>query len=356
MTRQESANTVRNGAVDALRGVAIIAVVLGHANIGVVSAGLTVGEDAQFFSTLNIALYLVHMPLFAFLMGLSMPVAWEKRPHPQYLLQRVVFFGWLYLLWTLIQGSFEVLASRFQHGNKTTISDVLSPWVPIAHLWFLPWAMIVSLLILGTQPWKKRPLSLIVGVLTLAISSGMWGVDGDLFFTRGMALLIFTLVGAVTGMERFSRWIQGFSAIKAGLLISSWAVYLGILILHIPNERPTTSDGFRSLATVGTGILASIAGITAIILTISLIYRLCTVKWLEYLGRMSLQIFLAHLLFTPATRIMLIKLGITDPFFVDGLATTAGICGALLLFLVTRNRLPWLFQPPRQLMLSILQK
>lgn len=57
----------RNTVLDVLRGVAMIGVVLSHVMVGVSGAGLShVG-----FGRVNAALYLVHMPIFALLAGLS---------------------------------------------------------------------------------------------------------------------------------------------------------------------------------------------------------------------------------------------------------------------------------------------
>lgn len=339
--------TTRSGAVDALRGIAIVAVVLGHANIGVISAGLAT-ENYSYLRTLNQMLYLVHMPLFAFLMGLNMPGSWAKRPHPQFMWHRVVYFLWLYLVWTLIQGGFEILGSRFQNGAPTTITDVVSIWKPLAHLWFLPWAALVSLLILGTQPWRYKASSWLVIGGTAVLAALMWGVDGAFFFERGISLLFVTVLGSVVGLQRFIKWTQKSHLSLTLIGVTGVFIFALIFLTNTANTRPTTEDIARTPLSVSVGIVGSLSGVLAIICIISLIYKLYPIKWIEYLGKMSLPIYLGHLLFTPTARTIFTKLELTNPVLLDLLATVAGVAGALLLYRLAKRFFPGLYEMPRR--------
>ncbi len=335
----------RYAVIDAVRGLAICAVVLGHAAIGVVSAGLAEQQHAA-FARLITALYLVHMPLFAFLMGLNLPQAWQRRKHPTYMISRVLFFLWLYLVWTLIQGLSELAAASLQNGQGTTVADILTLWVPLAHLWFLPWAATATVLIILTRLWQRSWTS-VLALLTLAVISVMtWGNTHNNILSLGNSILIFAALGAVVGIKKCGNVLSCWGIGHTVMLLISWGIYLYILLAPVENTRPTGLDAGRSLETITVGILGCLAGCVAFILTISCIYHFISLKWLEVLGKLSLQIFLAHLLFTPAVRIVLVKIGITDPTLITLVATGAGICGPLGLYYLTRSWLPWLFDTP----------
>lgn len=125
----------RDSSRDIARGFAIIAVVLGHVLGGLVDAGARDVPDAV--AGLTRALYLTHLPVFAFVTGLLMPASIDRRGARRYLAERISTIAYLYLLWTFIQrsrGSRHVDVKNY----PTTWGDVLSVWTPRAHLWLLP--------------------------------------------------------------------------------------------------------------------------------------------------------------------------------------------------------------------------
>jgi len=95
-TRQPAGG--RLGWVDVAKGISIVLVVLHHAVMFLEPHGLVPGPLA----TLNLALTSMRMPLFLLASGLFLaPVlerGWRTLLH-----RRVALFGWLYLLWTLVQ-------------------------------------------------------------------------------------------------------------------------------------------------------------------------------------------------------------------------------------------------------------
>lgn len=338
----------RSGVVDALKGLAIVAVVLGHANVGVVSSGLAEGANFSWLHQLNVGLYLVHMPLFAFLMGLTMPGAWQRHPHPKYVFQRALNFLWLYLIWTIVQGSFEVLGSRFQNGPGTTIGDVLTLWNPIAHLWFLPWAIMAIILVNWVQPWRMRGQVIVVLLFLGLLSLLMWGVEGKSIFERGMSLFIFVTIGAMIGLERFVGWAKKINMREIILALFCIATFLSVIFLPILNTRPTSGDIDRNWFTITVGVLLTVMGMIFFIIFTAFVYRYIAVKPLEYLGRVSLQIYLAHLLFTPFFRILFVKIGLINPVILDVVATLGGIVGSIVLYHVTKIWCPWIYRMPRK--------
>ena len=103
--------------------------------------------------TLDRVLYLVHLSTFAYLSGLFVRRSVERDGARQMVLRRTTLMVWLYLLWTVIQGSTRVAASSVSN-IAITVGDVLRIWVPEGQLWFLPWLIAVTVVAMVTRPWR----------------------------------------------------------------------------------------------------------------------------------------------------------------------------------------------------------
>lgn len=331
--------------LDSLRGLAIIAVVVGHINIGLMQAGL-IKENSEFFRFLHTLLYLVHMPLFAFLFGLNIPAAWEKRKNWNYVRQRIFLFLYLYIIWTAIQGSFEVLGSRFSNGG-TTWNNVINIVYPLAHLWYLPWMIIVYTGLIFLRPWRSVYRAIFSIVIISFISWLSWGVDYPEFYRRGISIAIFAVLGALLGTNRISALgnLKVNILLPLALIISTFFVILLLESQHL--TVPTLGDPEINLQSKLLGILASFTGVAAFILWGSLGQR-ARISFLETIGIYSLQIYLMHLLFTPTLRIGLGKLGIQDPWIIAMVSLVGGICIPFACATVFYRQTSWMFELPNR--------
>ncbi|MBB1513205.1 acyltransferase family protein [Tessaracoccus sp. MC1627] len=134
------------------RGLAIIGVVVGHALRGLFAAGLA--DPAQpVWAFMDRALYLLHLPVFAFATGLLMPRPVERDGQARYLRERLSLLLYLFLLWTLIEGTAEVLTSSVKNVPVTWV-EVLSIWTPLGPLWFLPLLMLATVVVVVLAPWR----------------------------------------------------------------------------------------------------------------------------------------------------------------------------------------------------------
>ena len=94
--------------------------------------------------TLDRVLYLFHLSTFAYLSGLFVRRTVERDGPRKVVVRRTTLLLWLYLLWTVIQGSVRVAASSVSN-TAITVQDVLRVWIPEGQLWFLPWLVAVAL-------------------------------------------------------------------------------------------------------------------------------------------------------------------------------------------------------------------
>ena len=84
-------STRRDTTIDIAKGIAIIAIVFGHIQRGMWASGL--GTEAYFW----------HLVVFAFLSGLFVTRGATKTTASSYLTKRLVLFGYLYVVWQVLQ-------------------------------------------------------------------------------------------------------------------------------------------------------------------------------------------------------------------------------------------------------------
>lgn len=238
--------------LDALRGLAIVSVVAGHANLGIIQASLT-GESTLVFKEITTVLYLIHMPLFAFLFGVNVPNSMNKNSNIDFVVNRLAGFVYLYILWSFIQGSFEVLGSRFANGS-TTWGQVVDLTQPLAHLWYLPWMFLIYLFFALVHPWRSMLMALLVGAALGALSWFTWGISYPVIFGNGLALYFFALLGTLIGINRLGRLTSYGFRYLLPLIAAAVCCFILLFIMQQHITTPTLSDHVRNVQSVVVGV------------------------------------------------------------------------------------------------------
>lgn len=335
----------RDQTIDIAKGIAIIAIVLGHVLRGLGSAGLVDSSSAAFMAS-DRALYMGHLTVFAFLSGLFVARGVEKDGSAGYLRGRLGTFLYLYLVWQTLQVIVKLGTASLVNSAPDT-KALLEVWNPEGQMWFLPWLIIATSLAVFLRPWRETVSSWLGIAAVSVVSIAAWGYGGPHVGMQGLSLLIFFVVGARVRFQRLSANLAAMKATALGIAaVGAAAVYSGIL-LWTPAIPPTVNAAW-SVGGVSFGIAASAAGLAGVLALSALASRLKSgVAWLAFAGKRSLEIFLAHIIAASGTRIVLEKLGIDDPalHIIAGLA--CGMIGPLLLWwLLSRVGFTWLFQRP----------
>lgn len=335
----------RDATLDIARGIAMVLVVLSHVLRGLyASNGVETGFPWEIW--LDRVLYLTHLPVFVFVTGLLLPRGVERLGRGRYLWERLSQFAYVYILWTLIQGTAEVLTSPWKN-NPASWEAVLTVWSPIGHLWFIPTLAVATVVVVVVRPWRGTASSGVMTAVALALSVGLWGVTWPIAGGGGLALTAWLLVGAFVTQPRLAFAVEKASAavLAGGALLAS-AVLMTVPAL-LPVTAPTIGDVGRTAASVALGVVCTAAGVAGV-LGISVVAARCPGfwAWLALIGRRSLQIYLAHIIFASGTRVVLVMVGITSFPVHAVLGTLAGVVGPLLLVMLTTGTMPWLFTRP----------
>ncbi len=121
--------TPRLQQVDIARGLAVIGVVLNHAVDGLIGAAIV--PSTSTLARFNDALYVFRMPTLALLLGLFIPLGVRRRGLGAYVRQRTVLFGYLYVVWFVLQSATEALTSGLRNSQSHALS-LLTVWRPSA--------------------------------------------------------------------------------------------------------------------------------------------------------------------------------------------------------------------------------
>lgn len=339
----------RDTSIDLAKGIAIIAIVLGHVLRGLVSAGIVDGESSIFL-TWDRMLYMFHLSLFAFLSALFVRRVVERDGRWVYLRSRNVTFLYLYVVWSAVQGLVKLLTAALVN-SPTTIIDILKIWVPEGQLWFLPWLVVMTTATIITRPWRSLPASILALAAAAVVSAVFWGFSGSLVGTQGLGLTVFFFAGAVWGASGFIQMTRAVSMRVWWLVaLASWVTFV-YLVSSTHSTTPTFGSDGRSPLSVVLGVFTSAAGVVGVIAISRLLSNLEeSIAWLTFIGQRTLEIFLAHIIAASGTRIVLEIIGVDIPGVQIVAGTVLGIALPLLLWWCCRSvQFVNLFEAPRQL-------
>ena len=307
--------------MDLLRGLAVLLVVVLHA----ASHG---GAEVEGWTLVNRHLTPFRMPLLMFLSGMLLHRSLAK-PLPVYLWGKVAAIVWPLVLWLLLYG----FLVRGGFGWPETGVDY---WLNGDYLWFLMSLSLCYLTASLLKPLVSRfPrgsvwafLAVFAGMIILYVTADVaGGVLGSTIWYGS-----FFFLGAWAG-RYVERWVGAhWTLILPLLLVAAYFAHLGI---HDRNLRVGTLEA--------AGI--SVLGLAVILWCAPRLPRSVPVRFVEWVGRSSIVVYVAHFpLIIAAREHIVAPLGLSAGWHV-GLMTVIGLGGSVLLVLL-RPWAPWLYVLP----------
>ncbi|RLP08991.1 acyltransferase family protein [Propionibacterium australiense] len=255
-------------------------------------------------------------------------------------------FGWVYIVWSIVQGLMQYALAGSVNSERT-LGSVFALWLPANQMWFLSWIMVMTVLVTAAQPWRSRLRGVLSVLGAAALSIGCWGLFGPFIFVQGLGLSVF-FAAAALGLAGYVRLRERLGNGVLLVLAVSAAVYGLIIALGHPAAPATTQFG-RGPGPVCQGFVCAWAGVIAVFaLSVLLDTTGPASRLLAYLGRRSMVIFLAHTIALAAARILLVRLGVESVPVHLVVGTVVALAGSIALWWATRRWLPWIWHAPRR--------
>lgn len=332
--RSVPAGQPRQTWIDVARALALVLVVVGHTERGLVAAGLMPGAAAADFDRI---VYSFHIPLFFMISGLLFAQSIQRRPFMSSWKARTLRLVQPCLIWSIALLALLVLVAS-QANTPVSARDALTgilllPLQPVSIFWFLYTLLIcmaVSGLAVEYMRLKSATLLLLSCVLHLAyllwFSDVQTGIglqfvrfgEHQLYFAAG-----FSLARSAIGDE--ARLAESWREPKA---IGACAVVMGTCFLAAASLLAELDLSYHSAI----GTLAALSASAAILSSCHLAINVA--KWtvppaILTISRETLAIFCMHVPFLAATRMVMIRFGIEDVALLLIAGTAAGLCGPL---------------------------
>lgn len=310
------ATPARKLSIDTLRGLACILLVgfhvIGHDS----TAGLRLPHE-HVLPQVNDALALLRMPLFSFLSGFV--YAW--RPYsgqPEAFVKAKVRRLLIPLL--LVGTFFAVLQSFTPGANAGQYDWRLLHIVPVAHYWFLESLFIIFMLTVVLEHFGLMAAPRQFALVWLAAASIFLlnpmpiylGLQGATY------LLPFFLLGL--GSNRFG------DRLPRAAVLSATAAALVALVLYLVLVARTLPDRSQPVALA-----------ISVCACVFLLRCHFEVRWLAWIGVYSFGIYLFHSMFSAASRIALLQLGVHSISLLFVLGLVAGVSGPIIVTMVLRR-------------------
>lgn len=332
----------RRGWIDYARGVVIIYVVYRHTMSGLIHMGYPIKN----------AIFLVQeasMPIFFVVSGIFIHSSLVKRGFLRFV--RFKFDGLLYpyLVWVTIHLTIQIIFSDLINSDKTAIFYAYILVLPrsLDQFWYLYtlFMLMIMFAAVNTYILKFRALpNALLGVALYALSyfipTNWFAVNDCLFY------YFFVTFGFL-----ISEWLLPHnSRFFTDWRVPTILVPLFALLFYIWNS---TYPGITELR--DTGYMGYVLFVPLTILTAFLIFLITNKldRWgvldiLRFIGSRSLYIYIMHLIFTGATRVLLAGYFDLPVAVMFAIILSAGVLLPMVVYeLLIRMKLTFLFEPPR---------
>jgi fucose 4-O-acetylase-like acetyltransferase len=241
----------RDQALDIVKGVGIVLVVLGHAWRGLDAAGLI--GNASLYAAIDRLIYNFHMPLFFLVSGLTFAGWASRRSLADALASRVGRILYPFVLWTYLFTLMRLLAGDAVNSPVDGLGDVFAwPLPPRDHLWFL-WALflqhVLVLLVIAILPNTVAGWAWLSATVLAVLGASIWP---DLFGV--LTIGAFTHLGAFL----FGIWLGQTSWRPSGTGAALVALATFVLLQTASLVLPGAVDGLLLVRQV-LGIVLAVA-------------------------------------------------------------------------------------------------
>ena len=307
--------------IDSIKGIAIIAVVLGHVLLGFADNDLYPAYQ-NFYIPLKNWIYTWHMPVFMLLSGFTFALSccrfkedgsadanWKK------IKNKMINLLLIYVIFQVCMVCLKMVFSAFVDNTLTVKSAMMNIFFPDMLMWYI-WVLFFYYLIFGFIVKLKVDGRILLGVM-IVISIAAYWVDSVVNIRLCFEKLLFLLPFFYGGMMIQKR-LNSTGSIRLGgggirkllCIVYSAAYFVALVVFRVCDI---------SIHAVFAGILGLLNALAITILLIGFLEKRANGGFISKIGRQSLVIYLLHTYLVTAIKAVIIRTGFGN-FFIAALA------------------------------------
>lgn len=293
--------------IDLAKGIAILLVVFGHVNLGF-KENNTFPQIQSIIENINFTIYSFHMPLFFSISGYLYSKTVILNSFSSYkknIKRKIISLGVPYIVFSILYCFAKVIFSSYT-AKKVKLNAILGIFVtPIEFFWYL-YAIIGIFILVMTLDFVIKNKYIVLGILILIFI--------PTFFVEIPIIMIYFCCRYSLYFYLGKLLEEHLSLLNNRILILSSIIIFIIINLLVYNNLIKNNI-----------ILSIILAIMGSFIILSISRKINEYNILNYLGKISLQIYIIHAIVCSAVRIILIKLNINDIMIHYISATVLGI-------------------------------
>ena len=303
--------------VDYVKVIACVLVVLGHFFQSMVKS--TIIPDNDLYSWFNKTIYYFHVPLFFICSGylyqkysrIKNILDWKNN-----IIKKLIALGIPYFVFSIVTWILKTMFAGSVNDEMSGLAETLFK-NPTAPYWYL-YSLFFIFLITITYKNKTNKMLLIAFAIVLKAIALLTGGVGIYAISTVMANEIWFVIGMCLTDIDMDKMNNRF----VGMLLE-----IIFIVLSVVAYKQNITNG---LVTFILGLLACVS-----VLWIMISCRRYNNRFMDYVAKYTMPIFLMHTLFAAPVRIVLMKMGLTNSIIqiVIGLAISfiGPICTAIVL-------------------------
>lgn len=300
----------RIGYIDALKGFAILCVVLGHVANGYIGVGAYPAASGLLYNIYNL-IYAFHMPLFMMLSGYLYYTAYfnnNGKPDSRRIHRQVNNQIGVYVIFNVAVGLPKALVSSFTSNalvTEITLLDIALIWIkPLGIYWYL-YVLIFFYLIFSIDRLTEVNRWVLLGIFTATAICGQVTSIPWFALSRVLYKALFFFIG-IAG-KKYKDWIIGNKWLTLVLFVISIGASAMVCNKKLDTSR-YANDIFILSIVVALGISLMLWYVFDHINFIG------NNRLLKMCGRYSLEIYVIHSAISTGLRTVFLKVGVHNVY------------------------------------------
>lgn len=309
------------------KAIGIILVVFGHALRGLIAADVL--PESVLWDNVDRAIYLFHMPLFFYLSGLFIEENFRRKGAGSLISKYAAILLIPLFIWSYFQFSLQYMASSSVNNAPDMLGVVLAPFPPKQQFWFLgalflTVSFVAAIFRLSGKKYILLSVLLMCAVVSVFVPEGfLIPVMADNHWINLLGHTYLHLPYFILGIFIGPAILQ---SLKMNIILCVFLFCLSLATYLLFQDAP-------DILRFGASIVCVLTFYKAMVHVAEILPRWSSSidKVFLFIGFNSMIIYLAHVIASAGTRVILLKLGIEDISLHLTIGTAAGIIAPLSL-------------------------